>query len=117
MLSLTYCFKNWCIAKYRGTVHFPNSVEKFLPPFVSTSVRLLYIRTKLFLYLANLWILLFQTIYCWSFMFHVFIVELSVYEKYLSLTELGCSSLILTASKKISLILTFLIKNHRKAQF
>jgi len=50
-------------------------------------------------------------------MFHVFIVELSVYEKYLPLTELGCSSLILTASKKISLILTFLIKNHRKAQF
>ncbi len=68
------------------TVHFPNSVGKILPFFVSTSVRLFYIRSKIFLYLGNLWILLFQMIYCSSFIFHVFIVKLSVYEKYLHLT-------------------------------
>jgi hypothetical protein len=86
---------------------FPNSVGKFLPFFVSTSVWLFYIRSKIFLYLANLWVLLFQTIYCWSFMLHVFIVELSVYEKYLYLTELVRSSL----------ILMFLIKYIEKLNF
>ncbi len=89
-----------------GTVHFPNSVGKILPFFVLTSTRLFYIRSKIFLHIQIKWILLFQMIYCSSFIVHFFIVKLSVYEKSLHLTELGSSSLILSISKKISLMLT-----------
>ena len=103
--------------KLVSTVHFPNSVGKILPCFVSISVRLFYIRSKIFLHIQILWILLFQMIYFSSFIVHVFIVKLSVYKKSLHLTELGSSSLILSISKKISLILTLLIKYIEKLNF
>ena len=45
-----------------GTVNLPNSVENILPSFVSTALRLFYIRSKMFSYLAILWVLLFQMI-------------------------------------------------------
>ena len=101
----------------RSTVHFPNSVGKILHFFVSTRVRLFYIRSKIFFQIRILQILLFQMIYCLSFSFHIFMVKLSVYEKYFHLTELGSSSLILTVSKKMSLILRLLIKYIEKLNF
>ena len=100
-----------------GTVHFPNSVGKFLPFLVSTRVRLFYIRSKIFLQIRILWILLFQMIYYLFVIFHIFMVKLSVYEKELHPTELGGTSLILTVSKKMSLILTLLIKYIEKLNF
>ena len=100
-----------------GTVHFPNSVGKFLTYLLLSSVRLLYIRSKIFSYLGNLWSLLFQMIYYSSCISHFFIAILSVYEKWPHLTELGSSSLILTVSKKISSILTLLINYTEKLNF
>ncbi len=68
------------------TVHFPNFVGKFLPLFVLTGTGLFYIRSKIFLYIRNLWILLFKMIYYWSLIFHRFVAKLAVYEKDLHLT-------------------------------
>ena len=100
-----------------GTVHFPNSAGKILPFFVSTSTRLFYIRSKILLHIRILWILLFQMIYCSSFIVHVFIVKSSVYEKYLHPVELEGTSLILPISKKMSLIMPLLIKYIEKLNF
>jgi hypothetical protein len=99
------------------TVKIPNSVVRILLFIVSTRVRLLYIRSKIFFYLDVLSILLFQTMYYWSFSFDVFIVKLPVYEKYPRPTELGGTSLITTASKKISLIIALLTKYMEKFSF
>ena len=94
----------------RRTVHFPNSVGKILLLFVLISTRLFYIRSERFFQIGILQILLFQMIYCWSFIFRLFMVKSPVYEKYFHPTELEGSSLILSASKKMSLILRLLIK-------
>jgi hypothetical protein len=101
----------------RCTVHFPNSVGKILPLFVLTSTRLFYIRSKVFFQIGILQILLFQMIYCLSLIFHIFMVKLSVYENVLHPTELGGTSLILSASRKMSLILRLLIKYIEKLNF
>ncbi len=103
--------------KKYATVHFPNSVGKILPLFVSTSKRLFYIRSKIFLQIGILRILLFQMIYYLSFIFLIFIVKLSVYEKELDPTELEGTSLILLVSRKMSLILRLLIKYIEKLNF
>ncbi len=78
------------------TVHFQNSVEKNVSCFVSSGKSLIYVRSKIFLYICNLRILLFQMIYFWSFTIYLFMVKLAVYEKHFHLTELGGSSLITT---------------------
>jgi len=70
-----------------GTVDFPNSAEIVLPLFVSTTTRLFYIRSKIFLQIGILWILLFQMIYCSSFISHIFIVKIAVYEKELQILQ------------------------------
>ena len=98
-------------------VRFPNSVGKILPLFVVTGTRLFYIRSKIFFQIRILQILLFQMIYCLSSSSHIFMGKLSVYEKSLHLTELGSSSLILMASKTISLILTPLSNYIEKFNF
>jgi hypothetical protein len=105
------------LTKNTTTVKIPNSVGRILLFIVSTRMRLLYIRSKIFFYLGVLSILLFQTIYYWSFIFDVFIVRLPVYEKYPGPTELGGTSLITTASKKISLIIALLTKYMEKFNF
>jgi hypothetical protein len=91
--------------------------EKFSRFFVWRAKRLFYIRSKVFLYIWNLWILLFQMIYAWSFIFHLFMVKLVVYEKHFHLIELGVSSLMLTASAKISLFKTLLVNYIEKLNF
>jgi len=103
--------------KMQDTVHFPNFVGKILQLFVLTSTRLFYIRSKIFFQIEILQILLFQMIYCLSSSFHIFMMKLSVYEKQLNPTELGGTSLILSISRKISLILRLLIKYIEKLNF
>jgi hypothetical protein len=92
-----------------NTVLFPNSAENFLSFFIFITATLFYIRSKKFFHIRNLWILLFQMIYIWSLFSHIFILKLSVYGNELRSTELGCNSLILSISRKLSLILRFLI--------
>jgi hypothetical protein len=99
------------------TVHFPTSVGKILLLFVSTSTRLFYIWSKIFLQIGILWILLFQIIYYLFVNFHIFMVKLSVYGKELHPTELGGTSLILSVSRKMSLIQRLLIKYIEKLNF
>ena len=99
------------------TVHSPNSVGKFLPFVVSTTVILSYIGSKMYLYIPILWILLFQMICCSSPIVQVFIAILAVYETHHRLTELGGSSLFLSASQKRSLITTLLINYIGKFNF
>ena len=56
-------------------------------------------------------------IYYLFVIFHIFMVKLSVYGKELHPTELGDTSLILSVSRKMSLILRFLIKYIEKLNF
>ncbi len=91
--------------------------EKILSFFVWPAKRLFHIRSQIFLYIWNLWILLFQMIDAWSFIFHLFMVKLAVYEKHFRLIEWGVSSLILTASAKISLFTTLLVNYIEKLNF
>ncbi len=91
--------------------------EKILSFFVWPAKRLFHIRSKIFLYIWNLWILLIQMRNAWSFIFHLFMVKLAVYEKHFHLTELGVSSLIPTASAKISIITTLLVNYIEKNFF
>ena len=101
----------------KHTEDFPNSVGRFISFFLIISTRVFYIRSKIFSYIRNLWILLFQMIYFWSFISHIFMLKLSVYENELHLTELGGTSVILSVSRKMSLILRLLIKYMEKINF
>jgi len=56
-------------------------------------------------------------LYYWSLILHAFMEKSAVYEKYLPLSQLGFVSLIMSVSKKLSLITTVLIKCIEKFHF
>ena len=99
----------------KGRASVPNIDSKNLSYLVWVRAQLFYIWDKIFLYVHNLWILLFQMIYKWPFFFHVFMEKLAVYDDELHLSILGALSLISTASHFLSLIST-LIQNSSKMQ-
>ncbi len=112
-----FSWYNFSFEKLINRVHFPDSVGKILSLLVCCGTRLFYIRLKIFFYFYDPWILLFRLIYYWSFILHAFMEKSAVYEKYLPLSQLGFVSLIMSVSKKLSLITTVLIKCIEKFHF
>jgi len=110
-----FCF--YCsvlfLCEFRPSV--PNFDSKNLSYLVWACTQLFYVWDKIFLYMHNPWILLFQMIYKRPFFFRVFMKKLAVYDDELHLSILGALSLISTASHFLSLIST-LIQNSSKIQ-
>ncbi len=83
----------------RGSV--PNNDGKKLFLLVYLGVRLFDIQSKIFLYMDNPWILLFQMVCERSIIKLVFTEKLAVYDQWVLLSLSGIDSLITTPSKII----------------
>ena len=85
----------------------PNIDSKILSYLVWVHAQLFSIWGKIFLYMHNRWILLFQIVHKRSFFFNVFMEKLAVYDDELHLSLLGALSLISTLIQNSSKIQSF----------